>query len=322
MKGTYRFYLDGELVHEEHNALSVAGRSIVIKSLLGIIPNFANSIAYGIGDSENTPSSFGSLISDASLNFETGRANVIGSSLLIENNNDVIVYSATINDPFQSEIREVGLFPSPVVDGTVGLDGSLIFNFNNINNFIQYGTASASQLISTNNARVGGDMLSLPETDGVDNYLKYTSVFDMFEFIGRYTSQDSFRLAGLDLNESSASLVVRFETDSSNYYDLIYDTPTASGYFILEKMMTDLDIVGGPSWDNINSVKIWQNGSSEMLLDGLRIDIGDYLVDKNYGLISRAALAEPIRKPPSIPLTIEYAFSLGFNIGVNESWPT
>lgn len=315
IKGVYRFYLADQLIHEEENSLTVAGRSIVIKSLLGIIPNFANMLAYGIGDSENTPSSIGSLISDASLNFETGRAKVIGNSSLIDNNNDVLIFSATINDPFQSEIREVGLYPSAVVDGTVGLDGSLIFDFDNVNNFIQYGTASASQLISTSNARIGSDLLSLPQTDGSTNYLQYSSVSDMFEYLNRYTSQDSFRLAGLDRNESSASVCFRFETDASNYYNVVFNTPTASGYFILETVLSDMEVIGTPSWGNISSVKIWQNGTEDMFLDGLRIDIGDYLVDKTYGLISRAVLAAPIKKPPSIPLTIEYALSLGFNVG-------
>ena len=34
MYGVYKFYLDDKLIHEEKNALTVAGRSIIVKSLL------------------------------------------------------------------------------------------------------------------------------------------------------------------------------------------------------------------------------------------------------------------------------------------------
>ena len=94
IKGTYRFFLDGELVYEQDNALTIMGRAIAIKSLLGIIPNFANSIAYGIGDKPNVVDSNTNLITNNSLEFEIGRTSVYGSSLQIDNNNDVLVYSA------------------------------------------------------------------------------------------------------------------------------------------------------------------------------------------------------------------------------------
>ena len=91
MDGVYRFYLGEELIHEERNALTLTGRSIVIKSLLGIVPSFANSIAYGIGTSANVLSASSKLITNTSLNFEAGRAKVVGRSLSIENNNDLLV---------------------------------------------------------------------------------------------------------------------------------------------------------------------------------------------------------------------------------------
>ena len=317
MDGIYRFYLEDRLIHEQKNALTVAGRSIVIKSLLGVIPNFANTIAYGIGDSANVFSASSSLITNSTLNFETGRARVIGSSLQVENNNDILVYSGTINDPFQSEIREVGLYPSPVLDSSIGMDGSLIFNFDNVDNFIKFGTASGAQLISAAAARIGSELFSIPQSDGASDYLQYSSTDGTLEYISRYTSQDTFRLAGLDNNTSSATINFRFYTDSSNYYDLSFATPTASGYFISELAKGQATITGNPSWSNIIFVRFWQNNTESVLLDGLRIDLGSYVVDTNYGLISRAVLPEPIRKPASIPLTIEYSLSLGFNYGVS-----
>jgi len=317
MDGIYRFYLDDTLVYEQKNALTVAGRSIVIKSLLGIIPSFANTIAYGIGDSANVLSASSALITNSTLKFETGRTKVIGSSLQIENNNDILVYSGTINDPFQSEIREVALYPSPVLDSSIGMNGSLIFDFDNVDSFIKFGTASGSQLVSTTTARIGSQLYSIPQTDGSTDYLQYSSTDGTLEYINRYTSQDTFRLAGLDNNITTASVNFIFYTDSSNYYTLTFTTPTASGYFISEVEKGNATIVGNPSWTDINFVRFWQNNSQTILLDGLRIDLGSYLIDTNYGMISRAVLAAPVKKPASIPLTIEYSLSLGFNYGVS-----
>ena len=83
IKGTYKFYIDNELVAEKNNALTTAGRTIAIKSLLGIIPSFAGTMAYGISGKPNSISASTSLITDNSLQFELGRAAVIGSSLNI-----------------------------------------------------------------------------------------------------------------------------------------------------------------------------------------------------------------------------------------------
>lgn len=317
MDGVYRFYLGEELIHEERNALTLTGRSIVIKSLLGIVPSFANSIAYGIGTSANILSASSKLITNTSLNFEAGRAKVVGRSLSIENNNDLLVYSATTNDPFQLEIREVGLYPSSVGNASLGMDGSLIFDFDKVDAFNKVGTASGSQLISTNNARIGSQLYSIPQTNGNNNYIQYSATDGTLSYINSYTSQDTFRLAGLDSNTSSAYVNFRFYSDTLNYYDMAFTTPTASGYFISEFQKGSASITGNPSWENITFVRMWQNNAQNILLDGLRIDLGNYVIDSNYGMISRAVLASPIRKPSSIPLTIEYSLSLGFNYGVS-----
>jgi hypothetical protein len=197
------------------------------------------------------------------------------------------------------------------------MNGSLIFDFDNVDNFLKFGTASGSQLVSTNTARIGSQLFSIPTTDGTSDYLQYSSTDGTLEYINRYTSRDTFRLAGLDNNTASGNINFRFYTDSSNYYDVTFTTPTASGYFISEVEKGNSVIVGNPSWNNITFVRFWQNNPQSVLLDGLRIDLGSYVIDTNYGMISRAVLAAPIKKPPSIPLTIEYSLSLGFNYGVS-----
>lgn len=317
IKGTYRFFIDGKLVAEKDNAITTAGRSIAIKSLLGIIPSFAGTLAYGIGNKANTISASTSLITDNSLQFEIGRGPVIGSSLNISNNNDLLVYTATVNDPYQYSIYEVGLFPSGIRNANVGLAGNLIFDFDRVDLFNKFGTASASSLVEAVEARIGNQLFNLVPTDGSTSYLTYASTDSTLSDIDRYVSQDTFRLAGLDLNNISSSVNFRFYSDNTNYFDYTFITPSSSGYFITEVQKGAAVVTGQPSWKTITSVRIWQNSASSVYLDGLRIEYGSYLLDTVTGMISRAVLPTPIKKPAGIPLTIEYSLALNFNYGVS-----
>lgn len=317
IKGTYKFYLDGELIYQRDNALTTAGRSIAIKSLLGIIPNFAGTLAYGISDKPNSISASSTLITDNGLQFELGRAGVIGSSLDISSNNDILIYTAIVNDPYQYTIHEVGLFPSPLRKATIAPAGSLIFDFDRVDLFNKFGTASAAGLVESIEARIGTSLMDLPQTDGNTSYLSYASTDNTLSDIDSYTSQDTFRLAGYDFNSTTASVNIRFYTDENNYYDFVFPTPSASGYFISEIEKGSAAVTGNPSWSTIISTRIWQNNASKVYLDGLRIDFGSYLIDTVSGMISRAVLPNPIRKPASIPLTIEYSLALDFNHGVS-----
>lgn len=315
IKGIYRFYIDGNLVSEKENALTVSGRTIAIKSLLGIIPNFAGTIAYGIGQRANTVSASTSLITDSSLQFEIGRAPVIASSLDVSAQNDILVYSATINDSFQYQIYEVGLFPSDIRNATINIAGSTIFDFDRVDTFNKIGTASGSYLADALEARIGTQVLYLPPTDS-DNYLSYIASDNTLSYLQTYNSQDTFRLAGLDLNTTTSSISFRFYSDNSNYYEYVFPTPTASGYFVSEIEKGSAVIQGAPSWETITFVRMWRNNSNPVYLDGLRIDSGNYLVNTTTGLVSRAVLPQPIRKPSSVPVTIEYSLALDFNYGI------
>lgn len=317
IKGIYRFYCDNNLIAEQTNALTTNGRTIAIKSLLGIIPNFAGTIAYGIGDKSNSFNATTKLISDNALQFELGRAAVIGSSLDISSNNDVLVYSATLNDPYQYQIYEVGLFPSQIRNANIGLGGSTIFDFDRVDLFNKFGTASGSTLVEAIEARIGTSLLYLPPTDGSTSYLSYAATDNTLAIIDGYTSRDTFRLAGFDTSQQAASVNFRFYTDSSNYYEFVFPVPTASGYFISEVEKGAAVISGNPAWNTITSATIWQSSASPVYLDGLRIDIGSYVIDTTTGMISRATLATPIRKPAGIPLTIEYSLALDFNHGIS-----
>lgn len=314
IEGTYKFYLNNKLIREQKNSLTVAGRSIIIKSLLGIIPNFGNAIGLGIGNNENIVNPTSGLIEDNNLNFEVARSPVNGSTLNVKDNTDLLVYTTTLNVPETFTIYEVGLFPTLDTSTFIGVRGETIFDFNNVDIFTKIGTASGAYLSTNINARIGSDLLYVPETNGPTDYLRYFASPGQLEYLNIYSTQDVFRLAGYKESSNSASIHFRFFTDSFNYYELIFN-PSASGYFINQQTKGSAIINGTPDWRNISFVDIWQGGdSSGVYLDGIKINTGSYLVDTTTGMVSRAVLGIPLSKPPSVPLIIEYSLALGFNL--------
>ena len=317
IEGTYRFYIDGELIGEQKNALTSAGRSIIIKSLLGIIPNFVDCIAYGIDSTPNTLNSASTLITNNVLGFEIGRTAATGGTFELSGSNDSLVFFGEIVDPYQYEIREVAIYPATNIDANITVDGSTLFDFDQVNLFTEYGTASAASSTPSSSARIGLNVLSVPGSgDATSNYIEKITDDNSLASLSTYSSQDLFKLSGFKTFIGSASLNVRFLTDTSNHYTITFTTPSASGYFISSVLKGSASIVGSPTWDKITSVRFWNPSSGVLNLDAIRADVGTYLTDTTFGMISRAVLANPIQKPASIPLSIEYSLLINFSGGV------
>jgi hypothetical protein len=316
INGIYRFYQDGQLIGEHSNALTVAGRSIAIKSLLGIIPNFANSISYGIGASANVLNSASTLITNNVLNFEIGRIPVTGGTLELQGTNDALIFTGEITEPEQFRIYEVGLFPSGTVNESISVEGSTIFNFDQVDSFAKYGTASASGLENSASARIGTQMFKLNSGNASSNYIEFVSSQNYFSSLNGYSSEDLFKTALYNTTNSVASVSMRFYTDSSNYYTLNTTTPASAGYHIVQTKKGDAVVTGTPDWGSTTAVRIYNLSSQDVMLDALKIDVGSYSLDTNLGMISRAVLPSPIVKQSSIPLTIQYSLIINFSGGV------
>jgi hypothetical protein len=53
MRGFYKIYKGDKLVCQQDNALTIVGRSLILKSLLGLIPSVGGSIAIGVDGAAN-----------------------------------------------------------------------------------------------------------------------------------------------------------------------------------------------------------------------------------------------------------------------------
>jgi hypothetical protein len=108
MSGIYRVFIDGELVAEQKNKLTLLGRSNALKTMLGLVPSFAGSM--GIGTSSKANNSSGAYLNMSDLDFSVGRYPITGASLGQNTDEDILVYTARITDPSRYSITELGLY--------------------------------------------------------------------------------------------------------------------------------------------------------------------------------------------------------------------
>ena len=99
MRGFYRIYKGDTLVCEQNNSLTIVGRSLIIKSLLGLIPSVGGSIVIGVDGQSNPALNSDKLIDLNNMGFSIGQSPVQVSTLDRTDNVDALVFKTTINDP-------------------------------------------------------------------------------------------------------------------------------------------------------------------------------------------------------------------------------
>ena len=232
------------------------------------------------------------------------------------------MFSGEINETSQYNIYEVGIFSADNDNSVITLNGEVILDFDTVDAFSKYGTAAAgaaSAGLINASARIGADTFYLGKNqNATTDYIELTTNPSSLEFLNNFVSEDLFKLAVVNTcNGEGASVTFRFYSDDTNYYQLKFVSDTASGYKILNVQKQDAAVTGNPSWSNINKIRIFNSTTSSfVLLDAFKIDYGAYYTDTNFGLISRAKLENPILKPSSTPITIEYSLLMNFNGGV------
>jgi hypothetical protein len=311
MRGFYRIYKGDTLVCEQNNALTVVGRSLILKSLLGLIPSVGGSIAIGIDGGANPALNANKLIDLNTMNFSIGQSPVQLATLNRTDNVDALVFKTTINDPLKYTIYEVGLYPESIQNQIVQFADLLLFNGESDDGWTEGVTelsskTTGSRMISENIAnaayRIGNEAVYIDSGSTV-----FSTVFS--KNFTDFSDRDLLKLA-VDPTGTSGSLLIKFETNDTNFYSKTF-TISSGGYQILSCAKDQVLATGTPSWADINKISITMT-STGLVLDGIKFDDTDN-VDVNYGLISRTSLATPIQKSAGEPITIEYYLVLGFN---------
>jgi hypothetical protein len=311
MRGFYRIYKGDTLVCEQDNALTVVGRSLILKSLLGLIPSVGGSIAIGIDNKPNPELNSDKLIDLNTMSFSIGQSPVQLATLNRTDNVDALVFKTTINDPLKYSIYEVGLYPEAIQSQIVQFSDLLLFNGESDDGWTEgvtelssktTGSRMISENITNGTYRVGNEAVYIDAGSTVFSTIFSRNFTD-------FSDKDLLKIA-VDPTGTSGSLLIKFETDDTNFYSKTF-TISSGGYQILSCAKDEILATGNPSWVNINKISITMT-STGLVLDGIKFDDTDN-IDVNYGLISRTALATPIQKSAGEPITIEYYLVLGFN---------
>jgi hypothetical protein len=311
MRGFYKIYKGDTLVCQQNNALTIVGRSLILKSLLGLIPSVGGSIAIGVDGAANPALNTNKLIDLNTMSFSIGQSPVQLAALDRTDNIDSLVFKTTINDPLKYTIYEVGLYPEAIENQIIQFADLLLFNGESDDGWTEgveelssktTGSRMISEDIVNGTYRIGNEAVYIDSGSTI-----FSTIFS--KNFTDFSDKDLLKLA-VDPTGTSGSLLIKFETDDTNYYSKTF-TISSGNYQILSCAKDEIIATGTPSWANINKISITMT-STGLVLDGIKFDDTDN-VDVNYGLVSRTALATPIQKSAGEPITIEYYLVLGFN---------
>ena len=320
INGVYKFYLDGEYVGEQKNSITVAGRAIILKSIMGLVPTVGGEIHFGIGNTANGTPDANGLITRNTLDFDIASSEVSLSYLDNSGNFDAMVFKTQLGGTGTAgekyTIHEMGLFPGRNTVSSTSFRQNTLFSgqasdlwFEGTRE-ITAGTGTDSCYVSTvptnfGSFRVGNTALFIKSGDVL-------TVTGPFRDLNLYNSLDRLAIAYSKLSAGTQTITMKFHTNALNYYTAAITASSGTTYAIGEKTFQEMETAktGTPSWSNIDYITITAN--ADTVIDAIRFNDVDNL-DTSFGMVSRAVLDTPIVKQSNQVLDIEYYLSIAFN---------
>lgn len=262
-----------------------AGTVHIKKYFAQLVPNVAQSIAFGIGDAAVDST-------HTKLQFEVARADIVLTSYNFVS--DRVVYKAIIPEEFVGKINEVALFsaPSNVVAGE--FSSKMVADFNDATEgWTSSGSPSTFQESSL--ARIANKFL-IQSTEPSGTSIDLLDEINM-NFEG-YSGADKFVFAFHVDGSNTSSVRFRFHTDASNYYEFNLGAQTA-GYKIVEVAKASATTTGTPRWSNITQIRVVStassDGTSSVGFDGIRVEDVD-TANPSYLMVSRELISPTFEK--------------------------
>jgi hypothetical protein len=322
INGVYKFYLDGEYIGEKSNSITVAGRAIILKSIMGLVPTVGGEIHFGIGNTANGATDTNGLITRNTLDFDVASSPVRLSYLDNSGAYDAMVFKtsfgATGSSGEKYEIYELGLFPGTGNESTTSAGRGLLFQGTQTDSWfegsteVSLGNGTNSCYMNSTTATAAGFSFRVANTGlfiKSGDILIANGPFTGYNF---YNSADKIAIAYSKLSAGTQTITMKFHTSALSYFTAAISTSSGTTYGIGEKTFQEMSIAktGSPTWDNIAYVTITATGDT--LIDAIRFNDIDNL-DTSYGMVSRAVLNTPIIKQQNQTLDVEYYLSLAFN---------
>lgn len=291
MRGTYKYYLDGELVAVSHNIITTEGKKHIVKRLASDANAVAGSIALGIG-------SAAAVVGDTALQFEAVRGDVILASPDLVNL--AVVYKARFDESLAMVVREVGLLSSSGTD-TMPIIALAETSVETWAGGASYSTdpyigASAYQLTpaasTTSTATLSGIDMNLSVLKNIDKVV----------------------LGWRNLNGNTATVAVSLKTDAGNHYT--YTTSagvSTTGFNTLRVPLSSFTKTGNPDLEHITSVTVSvtasAGGAASFVIEGIKTELAA-VVDSGSVLVTRSVLGAPITKLAGVPFEVEYVLDV------------
>lgn len=285
--------------------ITTEGTLHVKRYMAGWVPSIALSMAFGVGESAESPTS-------TSLDFEVGRSDVDIVSYDFEQ--DKLVFKATLDEGFDATLHEVALYSleSNISSGEYG--SRLLTSFDSETEVWQQAGAPATY--SDTNTRVGAD--SVLVTAAASGSVTVTQA-DIILNLSGYSAADEFVFAFYCDNGNVSTLRFRLKTDNANYYDIsIAAADISAGFNIVRVPKGAATATGNPSWEFITSMEVTVNAKStggvSVNLEGVRIEDMD-TVAQDYVMVARSKLAIPFDKVAGRIQEIEFPIGVTVNGG-------
>lgn len=256
----------------------------MLRSLASAGGSFGDNMVFGIGDTPPT-------VNDTELDFEIHRTPV--DLVDYDDVNYRVIYRATVPDQRYFELHEIGLLTE---DANIDTESpsQVISLFDESEQ--QW---SGYDSIETVGVRSGTGAFRLNDGGTI------SSGQPIYNFASA-ASTDIFTLA-YNLLSGSASIDMRLVVDVSNYRSMTI--APAAGFNVHKFLLSDFAETGTAPLDQITSVEFVVTGTSELLLEGLRIDNDSSESDV---LLSRTLVVPAIRKIGVVELQVEYRVGVAF----------
>lgn len=299
------------------------GKNLLLRYLANLSPGFVKEIAVGIGDSTTSASS-------SRLDFEVSRTTVVTGSILGTTNE--ILYHSSLPTDDEYQIREIALFPTTSSQAGVPVRGTLITSFEpgdgavfNSPSIIPSGQIASSYIEKTSSEegaagiRIGSSAsyvcsssgeVSLPALGDFSQYGPNDEINIAF-----ITPVNSFNLSielfdtlgqSMTITCSKNSLTDGVFTENNNTIRGVVNDETTHYYVIYSKPIGTQSI----NFSEMSQIKITNNGSSHVIIDGIRFEEVD-LVNPLNSAVARKEILSPQDKLSGFSMDLEYRLTVG-----------
>jgi hypothetical protein len=297
MRGTYRFYQNGELIAEQPNLITTEGERLILRYLAGQSPSLGAAIGAGV-------SSVAATVNDTSLGFEVERVSV--NLRNADYTNGAVIFKGTMEQDVVLNIYEMGLWSSAANNLSGEFDSRIITTFD-----LELETWSNVTADTTAN-RTSADAVKVSAAISSTTSPRLDVEMDL----SGYSANDTFLLAMSKPNNNISTIKLIFEDvvggGNASLTKTVSSLPT--GYNIVQFRKGDFTITGTFSWETVTRMgfDVTAGGTAGyVILDGLRVEDLD-TPNQDFVLVSHAILGSPIQKTNVAPMDVEYA--LEFNV--------